>query len=132
MRMLAFLATLAVAAAGLAAPAVLAGGSSICVTLKEYKVLPTAASVKAGTVTFKVKNVGILDHEFLVVKTNVPAGKLPVKKNRAVVQALGKIGPFKKGKGGSLTVTLKPGKYVLLCNVAGHYQIGQYTAFTVK
>ena len=120
------------AAAALAAHVALAGTSSVGITLKEYKVVPTAASVKAGTVTFKVKNVGVLDHEFLVVKTNLPAGKLPVKNNRAVVKALGKIGPFKKGKGGSLTLALKPGKYVLLCNVASHYQIGQYTAFTVK
>ena len=124
-------------ASGLAAMALLAhvafaGTSSVGITLKEYKVLPTATSVKAGKVTFKVKNIGVLDHTFLVVKTNVAAGKIPVKKNRAVVSALGKLGPFKKGKGGSLTLALTPGKYVLLCNVASHYQIGQYVAFTVK
>ncbi|MEP6893068.1 MAG: cupredoxin domain-containing protein [Gaiellaceae bacterium] len=131
MRIIAFLASGLVAVA-LAAHVAFAGASSIRITLKEYKVLPAATSVKAGKVTFQVKNVGVLDHTFLVVKTNVPAGKLPVKKNRAVVSALGKIGPFKKGKGGTLTLTLKPGKYVLLCNVASHYQIGQYSAFTVK
>ena len=131
MRTTAFL-TAGLVAVALAAHVAFAGTSSVGVTLKEYKVISAATSVKAGKVTFKVKNVGVLDHEFLVVKTNLPAGKLPVKNNRAVVKALGKIGPFRKGKGGSLTLALKPGKYVLLCNVASHYQIGQYTALTVK
>ena len=131
MRTPAFLAAGLVAAA-FAAHVAFAGSSSVGITLKEYKVIPSTTSVQAGKVTFKVKNVGVLEHEFVVVKTNVAAGKLPVKKNRAVVKALGRIGPFKKGKGGSVTLTLEPGKYVLLCNVASHYQIGQYAAFTVK
>ena len=132
MRKLVVLATAFAVAVGLAVPAVLASGSSVGVSLKEFKVIPTAASVKAGKVTFKVKNVGLVDHEFVVVKKNAAPGKLPVKGGRAVVKALGRIGPFKKGTGGSLTVTLAAGKYVLLCNVAGHYQAGQYARFTVR
>jgi uncharacterized cupredoxin-like copper-binding protein len=30
-----------------------------------------------------------------------------------------------------LTLRLKPGKYLLLCNEAGHYKAGMVTVFTV-
>jgi len=30
-----------------------------------------------------------------------------------------------------VTLDLAPGKYVLICNVAGHYQLGMHISFTV-
>jgi uncharacterized cupredoxin-like copper-binding protein len=45
---------------------------------------------------------------------------------------LGEAGDIKPGQTKKVTLTLKPGKYVLLCNLAGHYKAGQYAAFTVK
>ena len=35
------------------------------------------------------------------------------------------------GASGSLTVALQPGKYLLICNVPGHYASGMWTEFTV-
>ena len=32
----------------------------------------------------------------------------------------------------SLTVDLKPGRYVAICNLPGHYQQGMYASFTVS
>ena len=32
----------------------------------------------------------------------------------------------------TLDVKLQPGKYVLFCNVSGHYQLGMRTGLTVK
>ena len=32
----------------------------------------------------------------------------------------------------TLDVVLKPGKYVLLCNLPGHYKSGQYTGISVE
>ena len=45
---------------------------------------------------------------------------------------MGEVAETAAGKSGSVTLTLKPGKYVLLCNVPGHFLAGQYTTFTVK
>ncbi len=132
MSKLASLAAATVTAAALAAPSALAAGSSVGIKLREFKVLPSAASAKAGKVTFSIKNVGTLPHEFVVVKTNLAPSKLPVKNSKAVVKPVGSIKPIGKGKSATLTVTLKAGKYVLLCNIPGHYQAGQFTAFTVK
>ena len=81
-----------------------------------------------------VKNVGKLEHEMVVMKTNIPAGKLPVNAKGRVPEkgVVGEAGDIKPGQTKKVTLTLKPGKYVLLCNLAGHYKAGQYAAFNVK
>lgn len=106
--------------------------TSVGVTLKEFKVSPTVSSAKPGKVTFKIKNRGALDHELVVIKTNLAATKLPVKGGKVSLKPVAQAGPFGPGKGSSLTVSLKAGKYVLICNVKGHYQAGQRVAFTVR
>jgi uncharacterized cupredoxin-like copper-binding protein len=133
MRKLVLPAAAAAAAIAVGVPIGLASTSSatVSVTEKEFKVLPSAKSVKAGKVTFKIKNRGLLDHTFAIVKTSLPAGKLPVKNNRVTLKPIKDVGPFKPGKGGTLTLSLKPGKYVLYCNIKSHYSAGQRVAFTV-
>ena len=114
--------------------ALAAGGGSVAVQLKEFKVTPKPTTVKAGRVTFTVKNTGSLTHELVVLKTNVPAAKLPVGANSRVSErtSVGEAGDVQPGKTKKVTLALKPGKYVLVCNIAGHYKAGQYAAFTVK
>ena len=106
-------------------------GTTVSVAEKEFKVTPSTTSVKAGTVTFTIKNKGALDHTFVIVKTSLAASKLPVKNAQVTLKPLKEVGPFKPGKGGTLTVTLKPGKFVLYCNIKAHYSAGQRVAFTV-
>lgn len=125
------------ALAGLAAilvPLALGAGATTTVQLKEFKLTPKPAIAKAGKVTFVVKNAGKLEHEMVVLKTNTPAGKLVVNAKSRVSEkgSVGEAGDIKPGQTKKLTLTLKPGKYVLLCNLAGHYKAGQYAGFTVK
>ncbi len=115
------------------AQSAVAATPTVKVSLKEFKVLPSTKTVKAGKVTFSAKNVGSVDHELVVIKTNVAPGKLPVKNDKASEKGLvGEIPELRPGKSGKVTLKLAKGKYVLLCNVAAHYQAGQYTAFSVK
>jgi len=110
-----------------------AAGTTVSVQLKEFKVIPKPASAKPGTVTFSVKNVGKVDHELVVVMTSAAPGKLPVKGSKASEKGkVGRVAALKPGKSGKVTLNVKAGKYVLLCNVPGHYQAGQYVGFTVK
>jgi uncharacterized cupredoxin-like copper-binding protein len=105
----------------------------VAVTLSEFKVVPKPTSVKAGKVTFSAKNSGKLEHELVVLKTNLAPDKLQVKGNKAVETGLvGKVVGIAPGKTKQLTLTLKKGKFVLLCNVPAHYQAGQRTGFTAK
>jgi uncharacterized cupredoxin-like copper-binding protein len=54
----------------LARPASAAKTKTVDVKLRELKILPRPKSTKAGDVTFKVKNIGTVEHEFVVVKTD--------------------------------------------------------------
>ena len=92
----------------------------------------TPTSAPAGKVKFTVTNSGTVIHEFVVLKTKVPFDKLPVTKNRiSEAKSVGEIGDIGKGKTKSKTFKLKAGKYVLVCNIAKHYQLGMRAPFTV-
>lgn len=45
---------------------------------------------------------------------------------------LGEVAELEPGQNGALTLTLKPGQYILYCNIPGHYALGMWTLFTVK
>jgi uncharacterized cupredoxin-like copper-binding protein len=89
----------------------------------------------AGSVTFTVRDSGHLAHSFVVLRTNLPAGKLPMKGNQVDIKKagtlVGQITDIKPGKTAHLSLTLKAGPYVLFCNLPAHYKSGQYAAFRV-
>src|SRR3954452_16424986 len=95
-----------------------AASKSSTVTLSEFKVSPSPKSVSDGKVTFTVKNKGDMKHELVVVKTSKAASKLPVSYNRASDKgAVGEVENIASGKSKKLTLNLKAGHYVLLCNL---------------
>jgi uncharacterized cupredoxin-like copper-binding protein len=132
-RKLALLAGTLVVAAIVASPIVAsASKSAVKVQLKEFKVLPSPLKAKRGAVSFLVRNTGKINHEFVVLRTKLAPSKLPVKSGKAVETGrVGKVRAFKPGASRTLTLTLKAGKYVLLCNLPGHYQAGQRIGFAV-
>jgi uncharacterized cupredoxin-like copper-binding protein len=95
-----------------------------------------ANHVKAGTVTFEVSNAPDtgLTHEFVVLKTDLAAGKLPVKNGRvseSQFKKMGEVEDIDPGKNNRLTLKLVPGRYVLICNKPGHYATGLHTSLLV-
>jgi uncharacterized cupredoxin-like copper-binding protein len=124
---------LAVLTAGGAYAATSRTAARIPVTEKEWGVLPKPATAKAGSVTFVVRNTGHLKHELLVLRTRTLAGKLRKRGAVAVVTGqVGKIATFSPGQTRRLTLKLRPGHYVLLCNLPAHYAAGQHADFTVR
>ena len=120
------------AAGGVGTALAVQSAATTKVTEKEWGVKPLPVKVKAGKVTFSVKNIGHLNHEFLVLKTSKAASKLTVRGATAVATGqVGKIAQFKPGVTKTLTLTLKAGHYVLICNLPGHYKAGQFANFTV-
>jgi uncharacterized cupredoxin-like copper-binding protein len=94
-------------------------------------------TVNAGAVTFSVTNHSEKTiHEMLVVPIKDTRTALPYLggENRVdedKIHSLGEVSELDPGKSGSLTLKLKPGKYLLTCNVPGHYAAGMWTVLTV-
>jgi uncharacterized cupredoxin-like copper-binding protein len=110
-----------------------AASKSSTVTLSEFKVSPSPKSVTHGKVTFTAKNTGAMEHYLVVIKTSTAASKLKVTNNRASEKGrVGKIDDIAAGKSKKLTLNLKKGHYVLICNIPGHYKAGMRSDFTVK
>jgi len=99
----------------------------------KYYLTATPASVKAGQTTIAFKNLGTKVHEVVVLKTDTPADKLKVGADRTVSEdaSVGEDSETAPGKAKTTTINLTPGRYILVCNIEGHYQKGMFTAFTV-
>lgn len=123
-----------------------AAGGTVKVTLSEWAVVPDKTEISAGSVTFEVSNTGPNDtHEFVVIKTDLAAGALPVDSTGKVDEAgggmevMGEIEDIAVGASPDpLTLDLAAGKYLLICNVyseeelEAHYKEGMRIAFTVN
>ncbi len=125
------------------------GGNVVNVTLQEYSVNPDTNSADAGEITFNVENKGPDEvHEFVIIKTDLKPDALPTNDDGSAnedapgLEKIDEIEDIAVGDTPSLTVDLKAGSYVLICNIVeepdgeteaeAHYQEGMRTAFTVK
>lgn len=117
------------------------GGQStaINVVISDRAMTADATTVAAGKVTFTIANQGHDLHELIVLRTDMAAGSLklqaadPLRVDEdASGTVLGEVEDLLPGKSGTLTVTLAPGRYVLFCNITGHYKAGVFTAIEVK
>lgn len=119
--------------AGPAAPADNATSAVVSVALSEWKLEPGQVTVRGGRVSFVVRNDGTMAHEFLVLRSRTHHHLLQVKGGKAVEAGrLGRIPQIAVGESKRLTLKVTPGKYVLLCNMLGHYQAGQYASLRVR
>jgi uncharacterized cupredoxin-like copper-binding protein len=119
-----------------AALAACGGPASVDVTMVDYEMQLSADSVPAGEVIFKIQNASdITVHEFVVVQSDMQAAEIPVGEDLLVDESLftpvDEVEDIPAGESAELTVTLTAGHYVLLCNIAGHYQLGMRTDFNV-
>jgi uncharacterized cupredoxin-like copper-binding protein len=76
-------------------------------------------------------------HELKVIKTDLAPDQLPVDGATAKVREDGiqNVGGLENISGGAsrkLVIELAPGQYVLICNVAGHYQLGMRVGLEVQ
>ncbi len=102
------------------------------------------SNVPAGPISLRVNNFGVLTHEVVIL----PLGPGQLPGQRAIgadgeVDESGSLGEASRtcgageGEGispastGWATVSLPPGRYELLCNIAGHYAAGMYTELDV-
>lgn len=89
------------------------GPSEVQVSLTEWGITLDSAEVKAGEIIFTITNDGALEHNFAVEGTDSIIELIP-----ATLQD-------------TMTITLEPGDYQLICTLAGHLEAGMTTEFTV-
>lgn len=98
----------------------------------------SAESAPAGEITFTATNTSKdTIHEMVLAPITSPDEMLPYDETMQKVDEdaaghLGEVAELEPGASGSLTLTMKPGTYILYCNIAGHYAAGMWTLFTVK
>ena len=95
-------------------------------------------TVPAGKVTFRVTNKSnAVVHEMIVATVKDENIVVPFleNENRADEDKagdLGEVSELEPGKSGTLIIEMKPGTYLLYCNVPGHYMMGMWTVLKVK
>ncbi len=108
------------------------------VTLLEYQIISELTDVPAGEVTFDVVNTGEEVHELVLIKSDLDVTALPPSnvKDEVDEAAVGEfVGAFEDVPTGGMTsgpLTLSPGRYVLLCNLTGHYNGGMVSTLQVN
>jgi uncharacterized cupredoxin-like copper-binding protein len=119
---------------------------TIKVNVGDYTMQPSPATVDAGKVTFAAKNAGALKHEVVVVRAD-DAAKLPKKADGTIDEEAvaetdkqGEVEDVDPGTTKEATLELKPGTYVMFCNIVdgsgstaiSHFAKGMSATFTVK
>jgi uncharacterized cupredoxin-like copper-binding protein len=111
-------------------------GTPVDVTLKDFSISPSTQTIGTGEVLLRASNLAPITHEFIVVRTDLPADRLPIgpdglSVNEDWLSSMGEIEETPPGWTGMLSLTLPPGHYVFFCNLEGHYLGGMHAALQV-
>ena len=112
------------------------GPTSVKVGMGDDFFNPKSVVTPAGSRKITAVNNGNITHELVLARKSDNPAKLPTKPdgsvNEDVLNSPGEIPDVAAGETKSTTIALKPGKYVMFCNVPGHYAAGMYGSFTVR
>jgi uncharacterized cupredoxin-like copper-binding protein len=118
----------------------LGGASAVTIKMGEFYFNPKDVTAAAGTVEISAPNEGQTEHEMVLFRSDADPASLPVSGNEVDEQAfeaqgaenLGEIEEVGPGQTKSGSFKLTTGKYVMICNLPGHYAQGMYGSVTVK
>lgn len=116
-----------------------AGGPTLSIKMGEFFFGPKNTAAHAGPTTIEAPNEGSVEHELVVFKTNMDPAKLPTEasgevneeKMDKIAESAGEIPDVEAGEDKSAQFELTPGRYVIFCNLPGHYASGMYGTLTV-
>lgn len=95
------------------------GGQTVDFKETEYTLAPATLTLKPGTYTFRIQNVGQFPHDL-----HVAAASDGTEVGGSTVIVAGQTGSF--------TITLKAGTYTLWCAVDAHRSLGMVGQLTVQ
>ena len=111
--------------------------TGVAIYLSEWSVgLPT--SLLTGQVNFAITNIGTIQHELLVFRTDLSPSAVPVDSKGNVVEdgpgltLVSRGSPIDPGATQTRVVDLThPGTYIFVCNMPGHFKAGMFRVVTV-
>ncbi len=110
-----------------------AADGQLTVRATEFAFAPMDVTAKAGKLKLTLVNDGKIAHEIVVLKTDQTAGSLALSGARvAETTSVGEVSETPAGATKSSMLNLRPGKYVFVCNIPGHYQSGMRGTLTVQ
>lgn len=114
-----------------------AGPSTVRATLSDFSIRLQPSTVGPGEVTIGITNRGPSEHEFVVIATtdDVAADALPIEGdvvNEDGLEIVDEVEGIDPGGDEELTLDLDPGRYIVICNIEGHYRAGMHALLTVR
>lgn len=117
-----------------------AGRSTLTIDMGDFFFAPKNVTAQAGSTTIETPNEGSVEHELVLFKTDIDAADLPTEANGEVdeekldevAEEIGEVDDVEPGDTKSGKFELTPGKYVMFCNLPGHYAQGMYGTVTVE
>ncbi len=118
----------------------------VTVILKDFSVHPNSAQAKTGRLTFEAVNKGMSTHELVILRTDLRLSDLPRKQAKGQsglapeylvdeddiqIDIVEEIEEFPSGTSQKKTVSLRPGHYVLFCNIPGHFDKGMHASIHI-
>lgn len=104
---------------------------------EDYQINLSTTTFKAGEITFNIQNTSTdLEHEFVIVDTDLAPADMPLNDDGDVdedqITVVDEQEAIQAGESATLTVTLAPGHYVIMCNLPGHFAQGMHIEITVQ
>jgi uncharacterized cupredoxin-like copper-binding protein len=111
-------------------------GATARVTERDFHIA-APRQLSAGVVRLLVHNRGPDHHEFLMIRVTGPhlplrGDGLTVDEDALEKQSVAVVEPAPSGTTTDLHLHLAPGRYELICNMAGHYRGGMHALLTVR
>ena len=101
--------------------------------LQDFKIKLSSGHARSGHVVIGLENAGPTVHELVVARTDLRADHLPLSKDGLTIdeeaphfRVLGEDEHVHLSEQRVLDLVLKPGHYVLYCNLEGHYLGGMH------
>jgi uncharacterized cupredoxin-like copper-binding protein len=112
-------------------------GAGVSATVKDFAISLDRTDLTSGEVSFNIHNDGPSTHEFVVVKTDAAPDELPLNEagdevDEEQIDGVGEQEDIAASSDVTLSLTLDPGSYVVICNITGHYNQGMHAGFTVS
>jgi uncharacterized cupredoxin-like copper-binding protein len=112
------------------------GGPRLGIAERDFRIALARTTVEAGPVELQIANRGPVEHELLVIRDDgrplpLRASGLSLDEDRLGGRLLVNVEAQAAGSHTDVALDLARGRYVLVCNMAGHYQSGMHAELVV-